>query len=85
MVPIPEPEGDAFELAPSIKMFFHFIRRDWFPAIPLLGNHLQGIGIDRDEIMPSEDHQQIGGGIRSHAVKTSTTLCVIPGWAGHSF
>src|SRR6266508_871744 len=66
--PIPEPERETLELTPFFESFFHFFGSDGFAAIPFIRDHFQCIGVNRDEVMSSQDYQQIRRSIWTRSV-----------------
>src|SRR5262245_15717145 len=72
--PIPKPECQSLEFTPFIKPLFHLPCGDGLAFVPLVRNHLQRIGIDRDEIMPPQNHQQVCRGVRTDTVNLNSSL-----------
>src|SRR3990172_5058172 len=74
LVPLPKPVDHPLPRPPALESSLDFRRADRLPAVKLAGDHLEGPGVDRDEIVAAEQHEQVRSGVSTDTLDRQKAL-----------
>ena len=77
--PTPEPIGQPLELTPVRKCRLDLGRADGRAAMPFLRDQCQRPRVDRDGVVVTQQHQQVGDRIWAHALDRAQPLAQLMG------